>query len=230
VLAYTLDVLLRLLHPLIPFLTEEVWQLLAEVTPERGIDRVERAAESIMIAPWPESETSRRDLRIEARFARFQEVLRAVREVRSRQNVPPKKQIEFSVRCDEEVAELLKPMEQYFRSMAGARPADWGADVEPPPLSANATSSGIEVFVDLADLIDVDAEIARKEKELARLESLIAAKKKKLGNANFIQRAPEAVVRRERDSLKEIEQQRLSTSQVLANFQSVSSDPPCDRS
>ena len=61
VLAHTLDTLLRLLHPMIPFLTEDVWQRLGEVAPERGIDAVEPAAESIMLAPWPESDPARQD-------------------------------------------------------------------------------------------------------------------------------------------------------------------------
>ena len=76
-----------------------------------------------MIAPWPQADVARQNAQIEARFARFQEVLRAVRDIRSRQNVPPRKQIDFAVRCDAATAELLQPMEPYFVSMA-ARPAD----------------------------------------------------------------------------------------------------------
>ncbi len=218
VLAHTLDTLLRLLHPMIPFLTEEVWQLLAELAPERGIDQIGPAAESIMIAPWPEADAARQDPIIEARFARFQEVLRAVREIRSRQNVPPKQQIEFSVRCDTEVAELLKPMEPYFTAMAGAKAIGFGPDIEAPALSANVTLSGVEVFVDLADLIDVEAEIAKKQQEKAKLESLITGKEKKLQNENFIQRAPEAVVQKERDSLVELQSRLEATSKIVASL------------
>ena len=71
----------------------------------------------------------RRDPQIEAQFGRFQEVLRAIRDVRARQNVPPRTQIAFSVRCDAATAALLKPMERYFASMAGARPTGFGPDV-----------------------------------------------------------------------------------------------------
>ncbi len=86
-----------------------------------------------MIAPWPEADRSRQDARIEAQFARFQEVLRAVREIRSRQNVAPKKEIRFSVRCDAATAELLRPMEPYFLSMACAgRPAGVPTRSRPP--------------------------------------------------------------------------------------------------
>ena len=82
-LAHTLDTLLRLLHPIIPFLTEEVWQLLGQAAPQRGIEKIRQAESSIMIAAWPEADRARQDPRIEAQFARFQEVLRAVREIRA---------------------------------------------------------------------------------------------------------------------------------------------------
>lgn len=215
VLAHTLDTLLRLLHPMIPFLTEEVWQLLAKVAPQRGIDAIEPAAESIIAAPWPVADPARRDPRIEARFARFQEVLRAVRDIRSRQSVPPRQTISFAVCCDADMAELLRPMEPYFESMAGARATGWGPEVAAPSLSAHVTLPGMEVYVDLADLIDVDAEMARKEKEEADLEARIAAQNKKLGNASFVQRAPAAVVQKERDRLKELEDQLATIKAAL---------------
>ncbi len=79
VLAHTLDTLLRLLHPMIPFLTEDVWQRLAQVAPQRGVDNIQTAAESIMIAPWPEFDEKRQDIEIEAQFAQFQQVLRGSR-------------------------------------------------------------------------------------------------------------------------------------------------------
>jgi len=223
VLAHTLDVLMRLLHPMVPFVTEEVWQLLATLAPERGIDTVRPAAESIMIAPWPESDTSRRDTQIEAQFARFQEVLRAVRDIRARQNVPPRKQVDFVVRCDADVAGLLQPMKPYFESMAAARAGGFGPDVTPPELSANVVLSGIEVFVDLTGLINIEAEIARNQKELERLNRLIDVKKKQLNNEKFVQRAPAPVVQQERDNLRELESQVATTSTILADLTAVRS-------
>ena len=218
VLAHTLDTLLRLLHPMIPFLTEEVWQLLGKLAPNRGLDAVKPASESVMIASWPQTDPARQDAKIEAQFAQFQEVLRAVREIRSRQNVDSKREIDFMVRCDSATAELLLPMEPYFLSMASARAAGCGPDVEPPALSANVTVPGLEVFVDLAELIDVEAEISRKEKDLEKLDTLVAAKRKKLSNEKFVSRAPEAVVQKERDGLRELEQQRAAASATLESL------------
>jgi len=204
VLAHTLDTLLRLLHPMIPFLTEDVWQRLAEVAPKRGIENIETAAESIMIAPWPQFDDKRQNTEIEAQFSQFQQVLRAIRDIRMRQNVPPKTRIDFSLRCDEATSKLLRPMEPYFASMAGAKATAWGPKVNPPALSANVTLAGMEVFVNLAELIDVEAEITRKQQELNKLSALIAAKQMKLENKNFVDRAPADVVQKERDSLSEL--------------------------
>jgi valyl-tRNA synthetase len=215
VLAHTLDTILRLLHPMIPFLTEDVWQRLNEVAPDRGIDKVETAAASIMRAPWPETDPARQDVEIEAQFARFQEVLRAVRDIRARQGVAPKTPLRFSVRCEASIAELLRPMTPYFDSMANATAMDFGPEVAAPALSAHVTLTGMDVYIDLAELIDVPAEIARKKQEIEKLTGFIAAKEKKLSNETFVQRAPADVVQKERDSLKELQDQMAAAQEVL---------------
>ena len=170
VLAHVLDTLLRLLHPMIPFLTEDVWQRLGQLCAERGIDEVMPAAESVMLAPWPECDPGRQDAEIEAQFARFQEVLRAVRDIRARQGVAPKTPLAFSVRCDAAAADLLAPMESYFESMANARATAIGPDVTAPALSANVTLSPAWRSSSIwPSLIDVPAEIARKKQEVEKL-------------------------------------------------------------
>ena len=141
-----------------------------------------------------------------------------MRDIRSRQNVPPKTELAFSVRCDAETAALLKPMEPYFAPMANAQAVAWGADVTAPELSANVMLSGMEVFVDLAGLIDFDAEIARNQKEIEKLAGFIAAKEKKLSNANFVDRAPADVVQKERESLADLVAQQTAANEVLARL------------
>jgi valyl-tRNA synthetase len=222
VLAHTLDVLLRLLHPMIPFLTEEVWQLLAQAAPQRGLPKPSKPAESVMIAAWPEADLARQDATIESRFARFQEVLRGVREIRSRQNIQPKTKIDFVVRCEAATAELLRPMEPYFDTLAGARARSMGPDVTPPSPAANFSLSGIEVFVDLADLIDVKAEIAKNEKEKQRLRGLIEGKEKKLANESFVSRAPADVVKKERDALADLHTQLQAVETFLSQLRGKS--------
>ncbi|MGH7140681.1 MAG: class I tRNA ligase family protein, partial [Pirellulales bacterium] len=137
VLAHTLDTLLRLLHPAMPFLTEEIWQLLKIVAPKRGLGGASAAAESVMIAPWPETDERRRDAAIEARFAAFQEVLRGLREIRSRQNIPQKTPIRFAARCSQETAASLEPMSRYFELLTGARATAWGPSASPSETHAH---------------------------------------------------------------------------------------------
>jgi valyl-tRNA synthetase len=215
VLAHTLDTLLRLLHPLVPFITEEVWQLLGQAARGRGLGEVGPAAESIMAAAWPKPDATRYDAQIEARFARFQDVLGGLREVRSRQNIPPKTPLRFSVRCDSATADLLRPMEPYFEAMAGAHATAWGADVQAPAASVSFLVTAGEVFVDLAGHIDVEAEITRNTKELDRLEKAVASKERQLSNASFVERAPAEVIRKERAALEQLKQLHAATHDAL---------------
>ncbi|HEX7448534.1 MAG TPA: valine--tRNA ligase, partial [Pirellulales bacterium] len=215
VLVHTLDTLLRLLHPAMPFVTEEIWQLLARLAPERGLSKPMNAAASVMIARWPQAGLERQDAQIEARFARFQEVLRGLREVRSRQNISPKTPIRFAVRCDGETADLLRPMERYFESLAGAAAIAWGPDAAAPATNAHLSLKSVELFVDLTGLIDVAAERSRLEKERGRIQGAITAKENKLSNASFVERAPPEVVAKERASLADLQSQRVSIEEAL---------------
>jgi len=124
--------------------------------------------------------------------------------VRSRQNIGPKTPIHFSVRSDAETQAVLRPMAPYFQSMAGATATAWGPDVQSPAMSANFTAAGCEVFVDLAEHIDVNAERIRMEKEKLQLEIQITSKEKQLANENFVRRAPAEVVAKERAALAEL--------------------------
>ena len=210
VLAHTLDTLLRLLHPMIPFITEEVWQLLQRVAPQRGLTEPVEAAESIMIAAWPQAELHHQDREIERQFATFQAALAALREIRSQQNIPPKETMQFTVRCDQEVTELLRPMESYFMSLAGARSTAWGTDVQPPTFPATAALQAMHIFVDLRGFIDVASELERVEQQQKKLLEQIQARQRKLANESFVEKAPADVVQRERDSVSEM-QERLET-------------------
>jgi valyl-tRNA synthetase len=216
VLAHTLDELMRLLHPLIPFITEEVWHRLGEVAPQRGLKETTAAAPSIVIAAWPVADLSDRAEEIESRFGRFQEVLGGLREIRARQNIPPREPIRFVCRCDEATRQLLEPMAPYFASMAGATCDHWGSDAQPYANTASFTAAGAEVHVDLADFIDVEAEIARLTKDRERLEQGIANKQRQLGNENFVARAPAEVIAKERAALAQMEEQLTANATALA--------------
>jgi valyl-tRNA synthetase len=223
VLAHALDVLMRLLHPMMPFLTEEVWQMLAKVAPRRGLGEAASAAmESICIAPWPQADTARQNATIEEQFADFQAVLGAVREIRQRQNIPPREELAFAVRCDTRTAELLQPMQPYFAQMARATAKAWGPEAATPDIAASVTLAGrhgtIEVHVDLARFIDVAAERQRLEKERENLNKQIGGIETKLANKNFVDRAPAELVQQQRNKLNELCTQLKSIESALANL------------
>jgi valyl-tRNA synthetase len=218
VLAFVLDNLLRLLHPMMPFLTEEVWQLLGGLAPQRGLAEVEPAAATIMLAPWPRPDQAYLDGAIESQFADFQKALAAVREIRSRQNIPPKKAIQFSIRCDAGLAAQLAPMAPYFERMASAAATGLGPQVTPPQTHAKAALPSADIYVDLAGLIDPDAERKKLRKEEERLVKHIEAKEKKLSSGNFVERAPAEVVQRERESLVDSQRQLESVRTALHNL------------
>ena len=229
VLAHTLDTLLRLLHPMIPFLTEDVWQRLAEAAPNRGIENIEKAAESIMIAPWPEHDIKRQDAEIEDQFAHFQQILRTVNNIRMENNIPLKRRLKFSLLCDEKTAELLRPLESHFVSRAGAQLTTMGPEVKPPKMSTSVdlgyTFSGMKVYIDMAEWYDVDADIEKIKNLMDKLAFMIKSQEKKLENQNFINRAPAHVVQKEQHRLEDLKNQydhaegSLTMSQCLKEEQ-----------
>jgi valyl-tRNA synthetase len=218
VMAYVLDVLLRLLHPMMPFLTEEVWHLLKQVAPERGLESPTTPQEHLVVAAWPNVDKQRQNSQQEERFAKFAAALGALREIRSRQGIAPRAPVEFALRCDQETVQLLQPMQRYFESMAKATAVACGPDASPPDTHAQISIKGMDVFVDLKDFIDVEAEIERNAKQEKKLQEMILGKEKKLNNASFVERAPADVVERERESLAELHAQLVTTRDALARL------------
>jgi valyl-tRNA synthetase len=218
VLAHVLDSLLRLLHPIVPFLTEEVWQLLNAVAPIRGLATAATKEESICIAAWPTVDAARIDPTIEEQFADFQAVLGAVREIRMGQNIPPRTPIEFRVRCDAATAKLLEPMQAYFAQIAEATCTALGPDTAPPERAVSKSEGDIDVHVDVSAFFDVDAERARLTKEIAQRRGHAESLEKKLSNENFVSRAPAEVVQQQRDALAEVRRQIESASAALAKL------------
>jgi valyl-tRNA synthetase len=235
VLAHALDVLMRLLHPMMPFLTEEVWQLLAHVAPLRDLSEpvvrqsgagapIRRlASESVCIAPWPVADTSRQDTTIEQQFADFQAVLGAVREVRQSQNIALKEELTFTVRCDDATATLLRPMQPYFTQMARATSSEWGPNAAVPTVAASRTLAGqrgpIEVHVDVSRFIDVAAERKRLEKERDNVAKQISGIEGKLANKSFVDKAPAEVVDQQRAKLADLHSQITSIEAAIGKLE-----------
>ncbi|MEZ6091469.1 MAG: valine--tRNA ligase [Pirellulaceae bacterium] len=221
ILAHTLDTLLRLLHPIMPFVTESIWGHLNQIAPVRGLDNPQPAGKWLMLSSWPESETSHKDATIEQRFATFQAVLGAIREIRSRQGIT-RDTVPFAVRCTPQVAELLEPMKPFFAALAMANSTEMGPAVESPSTAAHVALPqwNIDVYVDLEEFIDVDAELQRNSKLLENLIKQISGKQNKLANESFVDRAPADVVKRERDSLNELKLQRSAVEKAIKDLES----------
>lgn len=217
ILVHVLDVLLRLLSPFVPFLTEEVWQLLRAYAPHRGFPAPTEAAESVMIACWPAVREEDESVENAARFRRFQEVLGALREYRMRNGLPPAAQLQVLMSADDSVRRLLEPMTPYFGTMAGAVILGY----RPPQPGELATvvhvGEGLEVRV-ILDEAERRRELDRKRQEMAKLESLIAAKRRKLADERFTSRAPSAVVEKERESLRALEDQYAAAKDVVVRL------------
>jgi valyl-tRNA synthetase len=217
-LAHVLDSLLRLLHPIVPFLTEDVWQLLNRVAPVRGLNCTASAAESICIAEWPVVDAKRINPTIEAQFADFQAVLKGVREIRLAQNIPPRTPIEFRLRCPAPTANLLEPMRPYFAQIADATCTEIGASVMPPERVVSKSLGEIEIHVDVSAFFDPEAEKTRLSKEILNLRNHAESLEKKLSNESFVSRAPADVVQQQRDLLTERRGQLAAAEAALAKL------------
>ena len=215
-----LDTILRLLHPIMPFVTEEIWQHLRETAGARRLPWDDGPLpESIMVASWPAPPPAWIDPPTEARFDAFLAVVAAIREVRARQNVPPKTRLRVAIRADRDRAELLRPLHAPLESMAGAEVTALGPDATGAAAAASATAGGCEIFVDLAGLIDVAAEIAKLVKENEKTAGFIKAKQAKLADETFAARAPQAVVAKERAQLAELEEKLTRGRATLAELE-----------
>lgn len=219
VLAHTLDHLLRLLHPFVPFITEAIWQQLANFGTQRNFHGQNQTHKWLMLSEWPEAEAAHQDVNIESQFARFVAVIKALREMRSSQNIAPKDEVTFTVSCDSATAELLQPMHSYFLALSKAKCVGLGTGFQPPELAATMTVDGMQITVDMGQFVDVKAELARQIKLKENLVKQIQSKRNKLGNASFVDRAPADVVEKERQSLADLESQLATAEQAIARLE-----------
>jgi valyl-tRNA synthetase len=215
VLAHTLDHLLRLLHPVVPFITEAIWQQLANFGTLRTLDGEASNQKWLMKSDWPTADGSHQAPEIEAQFARFVAVIKALREMRSSQNIGPKDEVQFTVSCDASTAALLKPMDSFFTALAKANCVGLGSGFKQPDVPATMTVDGMQITVDLGQFIDVAAELARNQKLKENIEKQIQGKRSKLTNASFVDRAPADVVEKERQGLTELEKQLADVSSAI---------------
>jgi valyl-tRNA synthetase len=200
VLWYTLEHLLRLLHPFMPFITEEIWQALPGT----------KAVATIMLAPYPEPAPERFHPEAAANMERVMAVIGAIRNIRGEMEVPPSREISVILSCGgEESLRLMKHSEGAIISLARVADLAIGQGIEKPEDASIQVAGDVQIYVPLKGLVDAEEEEKRLLKELAKIVKEIDQFSKKLENPSFVERAPADVVAKEREKLTEVADKKL---------------------
>jgi valyl-tRNA synthetase len=187
ILAYVLDQTMRLLHPFMPFITEEIWQNL----PHEG--------ESITTTKWPEVNPQLSDEQAAQDMKLLMEMIRSVRNIRAEVNTPMSKKIKMIVKAkDESVLKAVEKNRAFIEKFCNPEELQIGIDIDAPEKAMTAVITGLEIILPLEGLINIEEEIARLEKEFDKLNKEVERVQKKLGNEGFMKKAPENVVAEER--------------------------------
>ena len=185
--------ILPLLHPYTPFITEELWSFFKS---ERAND--------LIISPWPTEDKGVINKEIDNKMMMLQDIISSVRAIRSRMNIPPSKKIELNIKSDEEQTEFINKNSELIIALARLDSYSAGSSVQKPSKSAAAVIHGMELYIPLGGLVDLDKESLQLNKRKTKIELLLSDIKKKLSNENFVSRAPEDIVKREQDKMIEL--------------------------
>ncbi|WP_138752406.1 valine--tRNA ligase [Paenibacillus sinopodophylli] len=204
VLAYVLDRTQRLIHPFMPFISEEIWQHL----PHTG--------DTITLAEWPVYDTALEAPDAVKEMELLMEMIRAVRNIRAEVNVPMSKKIEMLIKPSSEAeAAIMSRNEEFIKRFCGTSSLETGFHVNAPSNAMTAILTGAELYLPLAGLIDIEQEIARLEKEHQHLNTEVERVEKKLGNEGFVAKAPAKVIDEERAKMNDYADKR---DKVLARI------------
>src|SRR5690606_27640274 len=207
-----LEATLRLAHPLMPFITEEIWQ---RIKPLAGV-----TGETIMLAPYPLADDKKIDQQALTDITWLQAVILGVRNIRGEMNISPAKNLSlyFKNGNAEDQRRLLENQKS-LNKLASVENVTWLSAGEEAPMSATALVGGMEILVPMAGLNDKDAELARLNKEIGKLVQDIERTEVKLGNAAFVDKAPHEVVEKERARLAET---KISVEKLREQLQKIS--------
>jgi valyl-tRNA synthetase len=192
-LIHVYEVSLALLHPFMPFITEEIWQQLPAA----------RSVRSLCIRPYPENTEGRHDSDAEERMNILMEAVSGIRSIRGELNISPSLELTASIRATDGRSKVLSSNLPYLLKLARAKELIIGEDIQAPQNAATAIRSGMEIYVPLKGLIDIDVEIKRLRKEHAKVEKELLFIKKKLANEDFRAKAPKAVVEENQEKYEE---------------------------
>jgi len=210
VLFTVLEGLLRMLHPIMPFVTEEIWHALPG----------DRVVDSIMQAVYPTGAIVAIDDVVVADMELVMDVIRAIRNVRGELDVPPGKRIKVVLDCKtESVVQSIVAGQAYIHSLARVEDLLVGVAVERPKQASTQVAGEVEVLIPLADLINVAEEEARLQKEIEKVQKDVGFFEKKLSNEKFVANAPPQVLEKDRGKLAAAEKKREILQQSLKKIQ-----------
>lgn len=206
-----LEALLRLAHPIIPFITETIWQ---RVKLQKGI-----SADTIMLQPFPAYDSALEDEQALADLEWIKQAIIAVRNIRAEMNIAPSKTLEVLLRnANGDAQRRVQENQNFIARLARLESIELLPAGEKGPVSVTKLVDGAELLIPMAGFIDKDAEIARLAKEMAKLDGEIAAIEGKLSNEGFVSRAPEAVVAKERDRLAACKEGKVKLQEQQATI------------
>ncbi|MFH1549386.1 MAG: valine--tRNA ligase [Planctomycetota bacterium] len=198
ILVHVLDSCLKLLHPIIPFITEEIWQTL------RALRVNHSEGETIVLAPWPRWDDALVSGEVEEGFNLLIEITRGIRNIRSKRGITERKEIDVTISTHEQhVVDVVRRYEHYFHSMAGVGKLDIGLNLRKPSGCAVGVVGSTQIFVPL-EAADIRAEIDRLEKQKKQVEGFLQGIEKRLANSNFVERAAPDVVEQTRQKREEL--------------------------
>jgi len=211
VLCYVLENTLKLLHPFMPFITEEIWQHI----PHEG--------DSIIVASWPVEQTTLTDKKSELNMEIVMETIKAIRNMRAEVNVAPGRKSEAILQlASAELVQLFELNASYVKTLAAVEPLNVSLTTpEKPENAMAAVVSGVEIYMPLKGLIDVDKETARLNKELLTLDKELARVSGKLSNEGFVAKAPPDVIEKEKAKQQEFEEKVKAINERLSYLASL---------
>ena len=210
ILVYVLDNTLRLLHPIMPFVTEEIWQSVPHV------------GESLVVATYPTVHPEQMDEKAAEEMEFLMDFIRSVRTVRNEMNTPLSKPINIIAKVSDAAHyAILKENESYIARFSNPEEFVYGEDVEAPSDAVTSVITGAEIYLPLAGLINIEDEIARLEKEAEKLQQEVDRVEKKLSNEKFVAKAPAAVVEAERAKGADYQAQREAVLERIATLKKI---------
>ncbi|RUQ91488.1 valine--tRNA ligase [Legionella septentrionalis] len=210
-LIHVLDQILKLLHPIMPFITEQIWQQITKLTSENG--------ETIMLARYPQVEQDLINQTIEEEIEWLQKVIQSIRTIRSEMAISPAKLIPLYVRnASTQIRERIQKYSSMLHSLSKLSEIHCLHAEEKMPASATAVVGEIELLIPMAGLIDKQAELQRLEKEIAKLDKDISLAEGKLNNPNFADKAPADIIAKEQEKLAQAKQAK---EKLLQNKEKV---------